>query len=51
LISAAATRLRRALTARDRRRLLKDARYTTGWIAEVIRQVAAEPSAEETVNG
>ncbi|MCI0463359.1 MAG: DUF6088 family protein, partial [Gemmataceae bacterium] len=33
-------RLRRALTAKDRRKLLEDARYATGWIAEAVRQVA-----------
>jgi hypothetical protein len=33
-------RLRRALSADQRQELLRDARYTTGWIAAVVRQVA-----------
>lgn len=34
------SRLRGALFSRDRRKLLEDARYTTDWIAEVVRRVA-----------
>jgi hypothetical protein len=32
-------RLRRALSADQQQELLRDARYTTGWIAAVVRQV------------
>lgn len=35
-------RLRRALSAEQRRELLRDARYTTDWIAAVVRRVAQE---------
>jgi hypothetical protein len=48
------SRLRSALSAEDRRRLLHDARCTTGWIAEVAREVAAgnvEQAAEEVDRG
>jgi hypothetical protein len=45
------TRLRRALSAKDRVRLLRDSRYTTGWIADVIRQVATSDEVEEVPNG
>jgi hypothetical protein len=41
-------RLRRSLSAGQRRELLKDARYTTDWIAAVVRQVAQKE--EETVS-
>ncbi len=44
-------RLRRALTAKDRRKLLEDARYATGWIAETVRQVAAGSPAKEVAHG
>jgi Family of unknown function (DUF6088) len=33
-------RLQRALSADQRQQLLRDAQYTTGWIANVVRQVA-----------
>jgi hypothetical protein len=39
-------RLRSRLTPEQRGELLRNARYTTGWIAEVIRQLVAK---EETV--
>jgi hypothetical protein len=48
------SRLRSALSVEDRRRLLHDARYTTGWIAEVAREVAAgneEQATEEVEHG
>lgn len=32
-------RLRRSLSVADRRRLLKDARYVTDWVVEVVRRV------------
>ncbi len=35
-------RLRRALSADQQQQLLRDARYTTGWIAAVVRQVAQD---------
>lgn len=35
-------RLRRRLSADERRRLLEDARYATSWIAEVVRRIAAD---------
>jgi hypothetical protein len=35
-------RLRRALSAEQRQELLRDARYTTDWIANVVRQVAQD---------
>jgi len=35
-------RLRHALSADQQRRLLRDARYTTDWIAAVVRQVAQD---------
>jgi hypothetical protein len=35
-------RLRRALSAEQRQDLLRDARYTTDWIAAVVRQVAQD---------
>jgi hypothetical protein len=35
-------RLRRALSADQRQELLRDARYTTDWIAAIVRQVAQD---------
>jgi Family of unknown function (DUF6088) len=35
-------RLRRALSADQRQELLRDSRYTTDWIAAVVRQIAAD---------
>ena len=35
-------RLRRALSAAQRQQLLRDARYTTDWIAAVVRQVVQD---------
>jgi hypothetical protein len=40
--SAAIARLRRSLSPEQKGDLLRDARYTTDWIADVVRQVAAE---------
>lgn len=40
-------RLRRSLSAEQRQELLRDGRYTTDWIAAVVRQVARDK--EETV--
>jgi len=45
------SKLRRALSSKDRRKLLQDARYTTGWIADVVRQVAAEEALDGVPNG
>jgi hypothetical protein len=41
-------RLRRSFSAEQRQELLKDARYTTDWIAAVVRQVAQD--GEEAVS-
>jgi hypothetical protein len=40
--SEAVARLRRRLSAQQKGELLRDARYTTDWIAEIVRQVTAE---------
>jgi len=40
--SEAIARLRRGLSPKQKGELLRDARYTTDWIADVVRQVAAE---------
>ncbi|HKI37741.1 MAG TPA: DUF6088 family protein [Gemmataceae bacterium] len=40
--SEAISRLRRGLSPQQKGELLRDARYTTDWIADVARQVAAE---------
>jgi hypothetical protein len=45
------SRLRRRLSPQERRRLLEDARYTTAWIADVARQVAADESQETIAHG
>ena len=34
------SRLRRRLSTKQRRQLLQDARYTTGWIADIVRKIA-----------
>jgi hypothetical protein len=44
-------RLRRRLSAQERRKLLEDARYATGWVAEVVRQVVAEVTQEAAAHG
>jgi hypothetical protein len=44
-------RLRRRLSAKERQKLLEDARYATGWVAEVVRQVAAEEPQEAAAHG
>jgi hypothetical protein len=36
---AVISRLRRRLSPKQRRQLLRDARYTTGWIADVVRKI------------
>lgn len=36
-------RLRLTLTPADRRQLLEDARYTTAWLFDLVRQIAAPP--------
>jgi hypothetical protein len=43
-------RIRRALSPKHRARLLQDARYAAGWIAETARQIA-DTGAEVTVHG
>lgn len=40
--SEAISRLRRSLSPQQKGELLRDARYTTDWIADVVRQVVAE---------
>ena len=35
-------RLRRAIPTQERRRLMKDVRYVTGWIAEAVRKVCED---------
>jgi hypothetical protein len=42
------SRVRRALSAPQRRELLRDARYTTDWIAAVVRKIAQDE--EKMVN-
>jgi hypothetical protein len=36
------SRIRKALSPRNRSQLLRDARYTTDWIGDAVRQIAAE---------
>ena len=36
-------RIRRVLTSKERHRLLKDAQYTSDWIADAARRIAEEP--------
>jgi hypothetical protein len=36
-------RIRKALSPKNRSRLLLDARYTTDWIADAVRKIAGEP--------
>jgi hypothetical protein len=40
--SEAIARLRRSLSPEQKGELLRDARYTTDWIADLVRQVASE---------
>jgi hypothetical protein len=40
-------RLRRRLSTKQRRQLLQDARYTTGWIADIVRKIGASNRVEE----
>jgi hypothetical protein len=44
---AVVSRVRRRLSARQRQQLLRDARYTTGWIADIVRKIAADDPVEE----
>jgi hypothetical protein len=41
------SRLRRRLSAKQRQQLLRDARYTTGWIADIVRKIGAGDRVEE----
>lgn len=41
------TRLRRRLSSKQRRELLKDACYTTGWIGDVVRKIGSDDRVEE----
>jgi hypothetical protein len=45
------SRLRRSVPARQRVALLRDARYTTDWIADVIRQIADNTTSETSAHG
>ncbi len=40
--STVVSRIRKALSPRNRSRLLQDARYTTDWIADAVRKIAGE---------
>lgn len=42
--STVVDRIRKALSSKHRSQLIKDARYTTDWIADVVRRIAAEPA-------
>jgi len=45
-------RLRRRVSAKQQRELLRDARYTTGWIGDIVRKIASHtPSDEERLRG
>ena len=45
-------RLRRRLSAKQQRELLRDARYTTGWISDIVREIAVSTRAkEESLHG
>ena len=41
------SRLRRCLSAKHRQQLLRDARYTTGWIADIVRKIGASACVQE----
>ena len=41
------SRLRRRLSAKQQRDLLQDARYTTGWIGDVVRRIGSDDRAGE----
>ena len=44
--------LRRRLSSNQRKQLLQDARYTTGWIAEIVRKIGeGDRVAEAAVDG
>ena len=42
--SKVVSRIRKALTPRNRSQLLQDARYTTDWISEAVRKIANDPA-------
>lgn len=44
--AAVVSRIRKALSPRERSRLLQDARYTTDWIADAVRKIAEEQAKE-----
>jgi hypothetical protein len=48
--SQAISRLRRTLSPQQKEQLLRDARHTTDWIADVVRQIATEKP-ETVVHG
>ena len=41
------SRLRRRLSTKQRQQLLRDARYTTGWIADIVHKIGAGDRVEE----
>lgn len=41
------SRLRRRLSIKQRQQLLRDARYTTGWIADIVRKIGTSDRVEE----
>ncbi len=41
------SRLRHRLSEKQRRQLLQDARYTTGWIAAAVRKICISDRVEE----
>jgi hypothetical protein len=44
------SRLRRRLSTKQQRELLRDARYTTGWIGDVVRRIGSDDRVEEIAN-
>jgi hypothetical protein len=45
------SRLRRRLSNKQRQDLLRDARYTTGWIAEIVRRIGGNDHSREAAHG
>ena len=43
-------RLKTVIRAKDKRNLLKDARYTTDWMADIVRQIAGRAGKERVRN-
>ncbi|SIO57346.1 Transcriptional regulator, AbiEi antitoxin, Type IV TA system [Singulisphaera sp. GP187] len=49
--STVISRIRKTLSPRNQSQLLQDARYTTDWIADAVRQIAGHPQAEVASHG